>query len=257
MSAAANRIRVSVELPVHGAGFAEVRALARAVEAAALDGVWVPDHLVPMRPGTAPPFECWTLLAAVAASTSRVTLGPLVLVLSLRDPALVALQARTLADLSGDRLVLGVGLGGFTYRRAARQLGIGTTGLDERARTLAASIERLRATAARDARRPIPLWVGGRSSSAIAAAARSADGWNCPFVEELAARRRDLDAACAAAGDVERLHVFGTPERAAERLRALADQGADEVTLHVAGDHASRLATIALLGAEVLPLLAR
>ncbi|MEW6268263.1 MAG: LLM class flavin-dependent oxidoreductase, partial [Thermodesulfobacteriota bacterium] len=101
--------RISVELPVHGVSVAQVRELARACEAAALDGVWVPDNLVPLRPRGRPPLECLTLLGALAATT-RLRLGPLVLALPLRDPALLALQARTLAELSAGRLVLGVGL---------------------------------------------------------------------------------------------------------------------------------------------------
>lgn len=56
-------------------------------------------------------------------------------------------------------------------------------------------------------------------------------------------------------GDLEREHVFGTPVRAAERLRALAALGVEEIALHLAGGHAERLDTIALLGREVLPLL--
>ena len=46
-----SRLRVGIELPVHGVGFAELRALAAAAEAAGLDAVWVPDHLVPLHAG--------------------------------------------------------------------------------------------------------------------------------------------------------------------------------------------------------------
>src|SRR5690554_18361 len=47
---AMSALRISIELPVHGVTFAQVRELARACEAAGLDGVWVPDHLVSLRP---------------------------------------------------------------------------------------------------------------------------------------------------------------------------------------------------------------
>lgn len=289
------RVRVSVELPVHGVAFDRVRELARAAEDAGLDGVWVPDHLVPLRPDGPPPLECWTLLAALAGATSRIRVGPLVLVLPLRDPGLLALQARTLAAVAPGRVVLGVGLGGFTYRRAADSLGIATHDLAARGEALADALRRLRAAStADDGAVPRPeLWVGGRSRAALDAAARAADGWNCPFAAELEPRLRDLDAACAAVGrdprtvarsvyalaaiaptedearrraqaaaamaklfgDVEREHVFGTPERAAERLRTFAALGIGEVALHLAGSHAERLDTIALLGRAVLPLL--
>ena len=295
MTATPSRVRVSVELPVHGIAFDRVRELARAAEDAGLDGVWVPDHLVPLRPDGPFPLECWTVLAALAGTTSRLRVGPLVLVLPLRDPGLLALQARTLAAVAPGRVVLGIGLGGFTYRRAAESLGIATHDLAARGDALAAALQHLRAALpADDANAPRPeLWVGGRSRAALEAAARAADGWNCPFAAEIEPRLRDLDAACAAAGrdprtlarsvyalaaiaatedearrraasaaamaklfgDVEREHVFGTPQRAAERLRALARLGIEEVALHLAGGHAERLDAIALLGRDVLPLL--
>jgi alkanesulfonate monooxygenase SsuD/methylene tetrahydromethanopterin reductase-like flavin-dependent oxidoreductase (luciferase family) len=288
------RLRISVELPVHGVDVAQVRELALAVEAAGFDGVWIPDHLVPLQPGGAPPLECWTLLGAIAAATHTVRVGPLVLVLPLRDPALLALQARTLADVARERLVLGLGLGGFTYRRAARELGLVPRALSERGGTLDAALAQIRASLERAPARRAPLWIGGRSRAAVELAARAADGWNCPFVAELAARAAELDAACARLGrapdavmrsvyclaavaptedraralagqaaamarlfgDIEREHVFGAPARAAARLRALADAGASEVALHLAGDHASRLDSIALIADELLPLLA-
>lgn len=289
-----SRPRVSIELPVHGAGVAQVRELARAAEAAGLDGVWVPDHLVPLRPGAAPPLECWTVLAALAGATTSVRIGPLVLVVPLRDPVLLGLQARTLAAIAGERLVLGLGLGGFTYRRAAAALGITVHAAAARGGALGAALGQIRAALDAPPASPrVPLWIGGRSPAVLEHAARAADGWNCPFVTELAARNHQLDRACAVVGrdpravvrsvyalaaiagsevearrradtagamarlfgDVEQEHVFGTPARAAARLRALAADGADEVALHLAGDHASRLETIALLGGEVLPLL--
>ncbi len=145
MTKSPRRVRISVELPVHGIGFDRVRELACAAEEAGLDGVWVPDHLVPLRPDGPFPLECWTLLAALAGATSRIRVGPLVLVLPLRDPGLLALQARTLAAVAPGRVVLGIGLGGFTYRRAAESLGIATHDLTARGDALADALQRLRA----------------------------------------------------------------------------------------------------------------
>ena len=293
-ASATSRLRVSIELPVHGVGMAQVRELACAAEAAGLDGVWVPDHLVPLRPGAPPPLECWTLLAALAGATTAVRIGPLVLVVPLRDPVLLGLQARTHAEVAGERLVLGIGLGGFTYRRAAEALGVVVRESAERGGALGAALVRLREAHGRPPAAPhVPLGLGGRSRAVLEHTARFADGWNCPFVVELGARNHELDRACAAVGrdpraivrsvyalaaiagsdaearrradmagvmarlfgDVEREHVFGTPAHAAARLRALAADGADEVALHLAGDHARRLETIDLIGRAVLPLL--
>lgn len=292
-----SRLRVSIEVPVHGVTFAQVRELALAAEAAGLDGVWVPDHLVPLAAGGRPPLECWTLVAALATATTKLRVGPLVLVLPLRDGAVLALQAHTLAAAAPGRLVLGVGLGGFTYRRAAAVLGITTATLAARGAALEETVAALRSALGDGgdggAAPAAPVWVGGRSRAALQVAARAADGWNCPFLAELVARSRELDEACVAAGreprtlarsvyalaavaaeeatarrraasagamarafgDIEREHVFGAPERAAERLRAIAAQGVEEVALHLAGTHAERLDTIALLGREVLRLL--
>ncbi len=55
--------------------------------------------------------EAWSVLAALAAATSRVELGTLVLGLRMRNPALLAKMAATTDDISGGRLTLGVGAG--------------------------------------------------------------------------------------------------------------------------------------------------
>jgi alkanesulfonate monooxygenase SsuD/methylene tetrahydromethanopterin reductase-like flavin-dependent oxidoreductase (luciferase family) len=57
------------------------------------------------------PWEAWTLLAAIAASTSRIELGPLVACTNFHNPALLAKQAATLDEISGGRLILGLGAG--------------------------------------------------------------------------------------------------------------------------------------------------
>src|SRR6188474_1161972 len=87
--------------------------LARRAESAGYDSIWVGDHLVYDLPdgSTRGPYEAWTTLAAIAAATERVELGPLVASTSFHAPAMLAKQAATVDAISGGRLLLGLGAG--------------------------------------------------------------------------------------------------------------------------------------------------
>jgi probable F420-dependent oxidoreductase len=94
------------------AGFAELRAMSLAAEEGGLDSIWGADHLIFREDGTTTGIhECWTVLTAVAAITSRVEIGPLVLALPFRNPGLTAKMAAELDEVSAGRLILGVGCG--------------------------------------------------------------------------------------------------------------------------------------------------
>ncbi len=94
-------------------GWKNVRAMAEAADQNGLDAVWLADHFFYKAPDGKMfgMHEAWTLLSAVAAVTTRVELGNLVLCASFRDPGLTAKMAATLDEVSGGRLVLGVGAG--------------------------------------------------------------------------------------------------------------------------------------------------
>src|SRR5260370_40505948 len=105
-------MEVDLLLAPFGARWTEVRDAAIAAAAAGFTGIWVFDHLDGQVYNVVHVLECWTLLTAVAAVVPDIAVGPLVLNVANRDPALLAAMAATLQDVSGGRLLLGLGAGG-------------------------------------------------------------------------------------------------------------------------------------------------
>jgi probable F420-dependent oxidoreductase len=111
----ASSLRIGIQLPEveRQVPWPEYLAMARAAEAAGFDSIWVGDHLL-YRDADGPergPWEAWTMLAALAAVTERVELGPLVACVAFHPPGLIAKMAATIAEVSGGRFVLGLGAG--------------------------------------------------------------------------------------------------------------------------------------------------
>src|SRR3990172_2138628 len=108
----ARPLRVGLQLPEveREVRWPEYVAMARAAEEVGFDSVWVGDHLLYRGDGRPErgPWEAWTLLAALAAVTERVALGPLVASAAFHAPAMLAKQAVTVDEISGGRLVLGI-----------------------------------------------------------------------------------------------------------------------------------------------------
>ncbi len=95
------------------ASWPELRALALEAEAMGVDTLWAPDHLQrDLASGERIGFwECWTIVTAVAEATTTIGIGPYVACTGFRNPALLAKMAVTLDEVSGGRLVLGLGSG--------------------------------------------------------------------------------------------------------------------------------------------------
>ena len=107
-------MRIGVQLPEveWEVPFDELIAMAQTAEAVGFDSLWLGDHLLyALDVGDRGPWEVWTSLAAVAASTETIELGPLVASTSFHAPAMLAKQAATVDAISGGRLILGLGAG--------------------------------------------------------------------------------------------------------------------------------------------------
>ena len=108
-------MRVGVQLPEveREVRWPELAALGRAAEEVGFDSLWVGDHLLYRGGGREErgPWDCWTTLAALAAVTDRVALGPLVACTAFHPPGILARQAAAVDELSGGRLVAAFGAG--------------------------------------------------------------------------------------------------------------------------------------------------
>ena len=214
-------MKTDVLLIPMGARWAEMRSAAMAVEEAGFDGLWTWDHLRDPDGDPAGVPECLTALAALAEVTTRVTLGPLVLNVSGRHPGLLANMAATLQQISGGRLILGLGAGGSKqtpYAREQEALGL-TVERDrvraERVGEAAQVLSRLwsgdttsfagthyrldRPVGYLRAYPPPPIVIGGFGPRMAAIAGTHGDGFNTqarhPQLADLARIARDAHAA--------------------------------------------------------------
>lgn len=163
---------------------------ARSAEALGFDFVSASDHLH----GERPTYETWTMLAWIAAATSRIRVASRVLGVPYRHPTVTAKMAETLDRLSGGRMILGLGGGASDDEFRAFGLGVRSPrdkvdGLEEAVRIIRGLWEqdtmsftgRLYHTdGARLRPRPdhrIPLWLGTFGNRALAVTGRLADGW--------------------------------------------------------------------------------
>ena len=192
-------MRIGVDVAQHHLGGEEVVERVRFAEDAGFDGAWVFDHFTPLYgASTGPCLEAYTLLAGLAARTTRIRLGSLVTGITYRHPSMLATEAVTVDHVSGGRLELAVGAAWLGDEHA--QLGIPFPPTAERADRLEEAIAVLRELMTTDGAtfegryyqlrgatyrpRPVqqphpPIWVGaGGRRRTIPIAARHADAWH-------------------------------------------------------------------------------
>ena len=105
------------EMAGQTAGWSDFSAMAQATEEFGFDSIWFADHLQMRLPDGRDQgaWECWSILSAIAATTTRIELGPFVSATAYRNPALLARIAETVDEISGGRLVFGIGSGWAEY----------------------------------------------------------------------------------------------------------------------------------------------
>jgi alkanesulfonate monooxygenase SsuD/methylene tetrahydromethanopterin reductase-like flavin-dependent oxidoreductase (luciferase family) len=200
------------------ARWADLLTMARRAEEAGFDSLWLADHLVFRHEQASGPWECWTILAALAAVTRRIELGTLVLCTGFRNPALLAKMADTFDEVSDGRLILGLGAGyhepehaafgyPFDHRasRFAEALTIIHTLLREGRINFKGTYYQARECELRPrGPRPYgpPILIGTKGSRMLSLTARYADAWNVWLIyggnvlEEAAPFLAAVDAAC-------------------------------------------------------------
>src|SRR5919197_1793515 len=102
-------VRVGIQLPEveRVVPWRELVAIARAAEDAGFESLWLGDHLLYRdERGERGPHDAWTQLAALAAVTTRMRLGPLVAAAAFHPPGLIARMAASIDEISGGRFVL-------------------------------------------------------------------------------------------------------------------------------------------------------
>jgi alkanesulfonate monooxygenase SsuD/methylene tetrahydromethanopterin reductase-like flavin-dependent oxidoreductase (luciferase family) len=224
-------------------------AVARAAEDAGLDAVFVYDHLWRGDPpDRRPALECFALLGAIAAETTRIQVGTLVARATLRPAATLANAFFTAQRVSGGRLIAGIGSGDSQSRAENEAFGLPFGTMVDR---VAALHDAVRAAREGD----FPVWVGGHAAQ-VREIVTLADGWNgwggdadrfaadVALVRELAPDATVTwggltitsvdDAAALAKAESRTLGddvLVGGPAHLAEQLRPFVDLGAEWLIL--------------------------
>jgi F420-dependent oxidoreductase-like protein len=202
----------------------DIRDTAAHCEQTGWDAVYFADHFMPNGPGPdaldGDTLECWSVVAALAASVPRIRLAPLVTSVTFRHPAVLAKIAAAVDQVSHGRLTLGVGAGWQQNEHASYGIALGTVRerldrFEEAVQILRSMLSQPRTTFggqyfrlhdAPNQPAPVqgrmPLLIGGRGERrTMLIAARYADEWNSWTTPELLAHKVSvLRAHCEQVG---------------------------------------------------------
>ena len=237
-------VRVGITLPSFVEDPEIPLAIARAAEAAELDGVFVFDHLWRGDPpNRRPALEAFALLGAVAAETRHVAVGTLVARATLRPPATLANAFAAVQRVSNGRLIAAIGAGDRESRAENEAFGLEFGTMSERVSALHDAVRAC-------AHHGYPVWVGGRAAP-VRDIVAIADAWNAwglepdRFAHDAELVREVAPHAAVTWGGLARPVEEGAAALA-DRLRPYVDAGAAWIIL--GSVNASDPANLPILG---------
>jgi alkanesulfonate monooxygenase SsuD/methylene tetrahydromethanopterin reductase-like flavin-dependent oxidoreductase (luciferase family) len=259
--------------PFNGRAPADVLAEVREADAGGWYGVWLADHYMPdtgdATPARGDIYEVWGLLPAMAAVSERVRIGTLVSPTSIHHPALLAKRAATIDQLSGGRMVLGLGAGWQINEHHAYGIELEPPG--KRVSRFSEAITVIRSLLAEEAttfhgefydfidapadpkpvQSPLPILVGTKGSRMMRITARHASEWNSWATPDLVDKVQRLAEACEQTGrdpatmatsvnafieldasePTRSRSIAGSPQQVLDQLGQLAEHGFVEFIL--------------------------
>jgi probable F420-dependent oxidoreductase len=200
----ARRFKVGVSIHPQQCTIQEMRDAWRRADSLGVDSIWIWDHFYPLYGNpNGNHFECWSLLAAIAIDTKAPQIGSMVTAIGYRNPDLLATIAATVDQLSGGRLVLGLGAGWF--ERDYDEYGYEFGEARDRVRMLRESLPRIKARIAKlkpGPAGPMPILIAGAGEKVmLRLVAEHAQMWNSiTSADEYAHKWRIIEEWCARLG---------------------------------------------------------